>query len=118
MPFVPVLVITAVYILLYQTKFFKRKIKRLNPPIFFYLHMLAGILATYLAFRHFFRKLPALAHISDLMIITGAIMLVLFVVQIIVGVCIKCRPNAKLFKIHRFIVPVIIVLALAHAIIF
>lgn len=117
MPFVPVLAITAVYLLIYRTTYFKRNIKRNHREVWFGLHFVLGVASAVLAARHFLFKLPFLPVIPLPLLLTGIAMLALFVVQIGVGVYMKKHPNARLFAIHRVIPLVLIGAAIVHAVI-
>lgn len=114
----PVVLITIIYLLLYRTMWFKKNVKRKNPKLYFGLHVFLCAASLVLMLMHVYTKLPFFAMISIWMKLTGVLMLVLFIIQAVIGIKIKTKPNKNLFKLHRQIPAVLLALFVFHAFIF
>ena len=99
--FVPVLAVTLLYLILYRTTWFKKNWKRKQPKLFFWLHVVLVSLSALLVLLHVASKLPFFGYIPLWMKLSGLALLLLFVLQFIVGILMKKKPNPKLFKLHR-----------------
>ena len=117
MLFVPVLIITLLYLILYRTVWFKKNLKRKHSRLFFGLHVFFVSLSALLVLLHVFSKFPYFNFIPLWMKLSGLVMLLLFAVQFITGILMKRKPNPSLFKLHRKLPALLLLLLLAHAVV-
>lgn len=111
------LLITALYLLLYRTMWFKKNVKRKFPKEAFWLHVLLCVLSAALAIMHVSSKLPFFTHIPLLFRVSGIAMLSLLALQIVVGVMLKYKPNKRLFRIHKTVPAVLLAILVVHAVV-
>lgn len=118
--FVPVLVVTALYLLFYRTQYFKKNIKRKNPKLFFNLHVILCVLSAVLVLLHVAARLPFFLYLPLGFRITGLAMLALLIAQFAIGIRMKMKkkkPNPKLFKYHRILPGILLAVVLVHAVV-